>query len=212
MAYDLEEQEQIDSAKAWWNKYGNTILSIVTVLALAFAGFRAYQWYQADQAAKAATLYEAVKTGMAAKDAAKVKEASGQLFSKFAGTAYAQMTALQMAKFYFDQKDLANAKTMLQIAVDKSQDEEFKHTARLRLAGLLLDEKSYDAGLALLSITPPAAYAALYADRRGDLLAASNKPAEAKTAYKAAIDKLEDSSPLKETVRLKYNALGGDAS
>jgi predicted negative regulator of RcsB-dependent stress response len=212
MAYDLEEQEQIDTAKAWWSKYGNTILTIVTVLALAFAGFRAYQWYQADQAAKAATLYEAVKTGIVAKDAAKVKEASAQMFSKFASTAYAQMTALQIAKFYFDQKDLVNAKTMLQFAVDKAQDEEFRHTARLRLAGLLLDEKSYDAGLALLGVTPPAAYVALYADRRGDLLAASNKPAEAKTAYKTAIDTLEDSSPLKETVRLKYNALGGDAS
>jgi predicted negative regulator of RcsB-dependent stress response len=212
MAYDLEEQEQIDAAKAWWNRYGNILLSVVTVLALTFAGYRAYQWYQADQAAKAAGFYDAVKAGIVAKDTAKTKEASGQIFDKFSGTAYAQMTAMQMAKYYVDQKDVAAAKTMLQWAIDKSRDEEFRHTARLRMAGLLLDEKAYDAGLALLSATPPAAYLALYSDRRGDLLAASNKSAEAKAAYKQALDKLEAGSPLKDLVRIKYDALGGDAS
>jgi predicted negative regulator of RcsB-dependent stress response len=25
MAYDLEEQEQLDSIKAWWTKYGNML-------------------------------------------------------------------------------------------------------------------------------------------------------------------------------------------
>jgi predicted negative regulator of RcsB-dependent stress response len=212
MAYDLEEQEQLDAAKAWWNKYGNAILTLVTVVALAFAGYRAYQWYQVDQAAKAASIYEAVKAGIEAKDAAKTKEASGQLINKFSGTAYAQMAALQMAKFHVDQKDPAAAKVMLQWAADKARDEEFRHTARLRLAAVLLDEKAFDAGLTVLSQTPPSAYAALYADRRGDLLAANSKPAEAKAEYKKALDTLSKTSPLREVVQLKYVALGGDPS
>ena len=29
MAYDLEEQEQLAQLKAWWQKYGNPILSAV---------------------------------------------------------------------------------------------------------------------------------------------------------------------------------------
>ncbi len=212
MAYDLEEQEQLDAAKAWWNKYGNAILTLITVVALSFASYRAYLWYQADQSSKAAVIYEAVKAGIAAKDVAKTKEASSQMLEKFGGTVYAQMTAVQMAKFQVDQKDPAAAKAMLQWAIDKSRDEEFRHTARLRLAGMLLDEKAYDAGVTLLNVTPPEAYVALYADRRGDLLAANNKADEAKAAYKQAIDKLDKFSPLREAIKIKYNALGGESS
>ncbi len=28
MAYDLQEQEQLDELKAWWGKYGNLILTV----------------------------------------------------------------------------------------------------------------------------------------------------------------------------------------
>ncbi len=51
----------------------------------------------------------------------------------------------------------------------------------MRLAGVLLDEKAYDQGLALLKDTPPAQFEALFADRRGDLLAAQDKRDDAGT-------------------------------
>ena len=68
------------------------------------------------------------------------------------------------------------AKAQLQWAVDHAKDDEYKQIAKLRLASLLLDEKAYDAGLALLSGTPVDAFKGLVADRRGDLLAAQGKP------------------------------------
>ena len=30
MAYDLEEQEQLANFKAFWNRYGNFLLTVVT--------------------------------------------------------------------------------------------------------------------------------------------------------------------------------------
>jgi predicted negative regulator of RcsB-dependent stress response len=212
MAYNLEEQEQIDALKAWWNKWGNLLLTVVTTVMLAIVAFRAWGWYQTNEASKAAAVYEAFKEHVTKKDLVKAKETSGQLFEKHSATAYGQMAALQMAKLYVDEKDPKSAKTVLEWASTKAKDVEFQHSARLRLAGILLDEKAYEEGLKLLSATPDEHYLALYADRRGDLLFASGKPAEAKTAYKQALDKLEDRSPLKETVKLKYDALGGDAS
>jgi predicted negative regulator of RcsB-dependent stress response len=211
MAYDLEEQEQIDAFKAWWNKWGNLILGGVTIVLLAVAGYRGWQYMQAKEATNAAALYETLKQHIGAKDLTKAKEASGTIFEKHAGTAYAQVAALQMAKLYVDQKDSKGAKTVLEWATTKAKDPEFQHSARLRLAGLLLDEKAYDEGLKVLSVTPPDAYLALYADRKGDLLFAQGKPAEAKASYKQAIDKMDERSPLKEAVKVKYDALGGDA-
>ncbi len=212
MAYDLEEQEQIDAFKAWWNKYGNLLLTVVTLVMLAIVAYRAWGWYQGNEASKAAAVYEAFKVHLSKKDLAKAKETSGELFEKHGSSAYGQMAALQMAKLYVDSKDTKSAKTVLEWASTKAADTEFQQSARLRLAGILLDEKAYDEGLKLLSSTPAEAYVALYADRRGDLLFGAGKPAEAKVAYKQALDKLTDRSPLKESVKIKYDALGGDAS
>ena len=38
MAYDLQEQESLDELKAWWEKWGNLVLSVITVVCLAFVG------------------------------------------------------------------------------------------------------------------------------------------------------------------------------
>ena len=61
MAYDLEEQESLSEIKAWWEKWGTLILTIVTVACLAAAGMRGWQWYQMKQSADAGSLYSLIK-------------------------------------------------------------------------------------------------------------------------------------------------------
>ena len=46
MAYDLQEQDQLDAFKAFWAKYGNLLLTLLTVALLAVAGWRAWGWWQ----------------------------------------------------------------------------------------------------------------------------------------------------------------------
>jgi predicted negative regulator of RcsB-dependent stress response len=48
----------------------------------------------------------------------------------------------------------------------------------------------------------------LYADLRGDILAAQGKHAEARAAYQLALDKSEAGSPYRATIQLKLDALG----
>ena len=92
--------------------------------------------------------------------------------------------------------------------MSNAKDDEYKQLAKLRLAGVLLDEKAYDEALKLLE-NPPAAYAALFADRRGDVLVAQSKVADARTAYKLALDKLDkQDSGMRQFVQFKLDALG----
>ena len=114
MAYDLEEQEQIATLKAWWNQYGNLITWVVTAALLSFAGWSGWKYYQRDQSGKAAMLYEEIVKAGDAKDPAKVARAAEDIKDKFSGTPYAQMGALTAAKSAFDAGDMKAAKTHLQ--------------------------------------------------------------------------------------------------
>jgi predicted negative regulator of RcsB-dependent stress response len=209
MAYDLEEQEQLATLKAWWRQYGN-LLTWVLIIALAgYAAWAGWNTYQRNQSAQAAQLYEELEKAVAAKDNAKVQRAAADMADKFSRTAYAQMGALAAAKSAFDASDLKTAKAQLQWIIDKGRDDEYKAIARIRLAGILLDEKAYDDGLKLLSGDFPVQFAGAVADRRGDILIAQNKIEEARSAYQSALEKTDQRNPGRQLIQLKLDAVGG---
>ena len=188
--YDLEEQEQIDSIKTWWKMYGNLVTGIVVAASLAVIGWQGWNWYQRGQSAQAAAIYGVLEQAVAARDAQKVKAAAGELAEKFGGTSYAALGALVAARQSFDAGDLKTAKAQLTWAADNGKDE-IRDLARLRLAAVLLDEKAYDDALKQVEAASAPAFAARFLELRGDILAAAGKTQEARSAYKAALDKGE---------------------
>jgi predicted negative regulator of RcsB-dependent stress response len=211
MAYDLEEQEQLATLKSWWKQYGNLVTWLLIIALAAYAGWTGWSTYQRNQSAQAAQLYEELQKGVAAKDNAKVQRAATDMEDKFSRTAYAEMGALAAAKVAFDANDLKAAKAQLQWVIDKGRDDEYKAIARIRLAGIMLDEKAYDEGLKLLSSEFPAQFAGSVADRKGDILAAQNKIEEARAAYQLALEKTDQKSPGRQLIQLKLDAIGGPA-
>jgi predicted negative regulator of RcsB-dependent stress response len=98
----------------------------------------------------------------------------------------------------------------LQWVIEHSPSEEYRELARLRLANVLLDEKAYDEALKLLEAKPLDAYAAQVAALRGDLLLAKNQRAEAKEAYRLALEKAgSQGGVFRESIQLRLDALGG---
>jgi predicted negative regulator of RcsB-dependent stress response len=209
MAYDLEEQEQIETLKSWWKQYGNLVTWLLIAALGAYAAWSGWNYYQRSQAAQAGQLYDEISRAVAAKDTARVLRGATDMREKFSRTAYAEMAALTAAKAAFDANDLNGAKAQLQWVVDNGRDEEYRALARIRLAGVLLDEKAYDEGLKVLSADVPVAFAGALADRRGDLLMAQNKVAEARAAYQEALQKSDAKSPGRQLIQLKLDAIGG---
>src|SRR5438067_328090 len=150
MAYDLEEQEQLATVKAWWNQYGNLTTWLLTIALAAYAAWSGWNYYQRSQATQASQLYEELQKAVVAKDNAKVQRAAGDMEEKFSRAAYAQMSALTAAKAAFDANDLKTAKAQLQWVINNGLDDEYKAIAKIRLAGILLDEKAYEEGLKVL--------------------------------------------------------------
>ena len=208
MAYDLEEQEQIDTLKAFWQKYGNLITWVLIVCLAGYAGYNFWTQHQRSQASEASALYDELAKPLAAKDNVKVQRIAGDIESKYGSSIYAPMAALAAAKGAFEANDVKAAKAQLQWVIDHG-NAEYKSVARLRLSGLLLDEKAYDQALALLNADILPQFAGAAADRKGDILVAQNKLAEARKAYEAALAAMDDKNPGRQLVQLKLEAIGG---
>ncbi len=208
MAYDLEEQEQIANFKAFWARFGNIIYAVLIIALGSYAAYNFWNSHKRSQAVEASALYDELQASLTANDNAKAQRVAADIQKKYEGTVYAQMAALGAAKTAFEANDLKTAKTQLQWVVDNGNDE-YKAIARLRLAGVLLDEKSYDAALKLLNDKFPEQFAAEASDRKGDVLVAQNKIAEARQAYVAALAAMHKDNPGRQLVQLKLEAIGG---
>ena len=210
MALDLEEQEQVEELKAWWKQHGGMITAVVVAVAVGFAGWQGWRWYQASQSAHASALYETVTKAVQANDAKALRDAAGTLVESYPRTLYSSMGALVAARYYFDRNDLKSAKAQLAWVTERAPTQDFKDLARLRLAAVLLDEKAYDEALKTLDSKTSAAYEAQYAALRGDVLVGKNQVQPAKDAYKLALEKADGAdSAFTESVRMRLDALGG---
>jgi predicted negative regulator of RcsB-dependent stress response len=207
-ALDLQEQEQLDQIKAFWKQHGNLITWLITAVLLAYAGYNGWTWYQRDQAAKAAAMFDELDKAAAAGDAAKAGRVFNDLKERYAGTAMAEQGALVAASAQHRQGQADAARATLGWAAEHARQDEYRAIASLRLAGLLLDAKQGDAALKQLDTIKLPTFAALVADRRGDVLLAQGKKDEARAAYQAAYKAFDERIDYRRLVEAKLTALG----
>jgi predicted negative regulator of RcsB-dependent stress response len=208
MAYDLQEQEQLDELKDWWKDHGRVVILGIALGVLVIAGFQGWRYYRHSQSLAAVALYEQLDQAERAGDRKKVRDIAGEIVAKYRSTPYAAFAALSTARASFEGGDLAEAKSQLAWVVEHTRRDEIRDIARLRLAGVLLDEKNYAEALKLVETKPGESMSGLYADLRGDILLAQGNSADARNAYQQALDRSEAGSPYRATLQLKLDALG----
>ena len=205
---DLEEQEQLDELKHFWSKYGNLISGVLIVVMLALAGWNGYNYWQRSQAAQAAAMYDEMGKSVAGGDVAKAERTFNDMKDRYARASYTQQAGLALAKMAADAGKADVAKVALQWVADKSGDEGYAAIASLRLANIYLDAKQYPEALKALDAAKGDAFAALAADRRGDVLLLQGQRDAAKAAYLTAFKAFDERSEYRRLVRVKLNALG----
>lgn len=205
---DLQEQEQLDQLKAFWNQYGNLITWVLILALGGFAGWNGWKWYQRDQGVKAAALFDALERSAQGKELDKIASRFADLRDKYGRTAQAAQGALLTARVQADGGQAEAARATLAWAAESAGDEALRAVARLRLAGLLLDAKQYDEALKQLDAATVPGLTPLVADRRGDVLAAQGKPAEARAAWEQAYRELAERLEYRRLVEAKLTAIG----
>lgn len=208
MAYDLEEQESLSEIKAWWEKWGTLILTIVTVACLAAAGMRGWQWYQMKQSADAGSLYSLMTQANNNKDQQRVQNIALKLQEDYAGTAFAGMGALLAAYTAEQHNKASEAIKDLQWVIDSKDYPELQTVAAVRLAGIYIDQGSFEQALNLLnSIKNPDAEKALVEDRKGDAYIAMGNKEKAKECWTEALRACTTTNPLAKIIEIKLQAL-----
>lgn len=207
---DLEEQEQLDELKHFWKQYGNLITWALIAVLSAFAAWNGYQYWQRSQAAQASVMYDEMDRAVKAGDTARIERALADMKERFGRTTYAQQAGLLAAQAHYDKGNVDAARAALNWVAEKASDPGYQAVAKLRLAGILLEKKSYDEALQQLSGSFSKDFAALAADRRGDVFLAQGKKTEAKAEYEKAYKAFEERTEYRRLVEFKLNALGVD--
>lgn len=205
---DLQEQEQLDAIKSFWKTYGNLITWALVAALAVYAGLNGWKWYQRDQSAKAAAMFGELDQAVQAGDTQRSGQIFNDLKERYPRTVYAEQGGLLAARVQFDRGQTDAAKASLTWVAEHAGEDEYKTVAHLRLAGLLLQAKDYDAALKQLDAAKAPTFQALVADRRGDVLLAQGKPAEAVAAYQAAWKAMDDKVEYRRLIDAKLTALG----
>ena len=205
---DLEEQEQLDQLKHFWNTWGTLISSVLIVVAGSLAAWNGYQYWQNRQAGQAAALFDAVDVAARSGDQARMAQAFGDLKAKYGGTTQAAQAGLMLAKTSVESGNADAAKEALNWVAEHAGDEGLKTLAKLRLASVLMDQKNYDEALKQLSGTVPVEFEAVFADRKGDIFVSQDKRAEAIAEYTKAYKTLEEGLEYRRLIEIKLGALG----
>lgn len=205
--YDLEEQEKIDGLKSWWEVYGTLAIIIVATFIVGIFGTQAWKYYQKQQTDQAVESFISLQGIEESGNSEKIRDAASLLMEGFPGSGYASRAALISARASIDAKDIKNARNQLQWVLVNSEETELKDITRLRLAGLLLDEKKHDEALKLLESKHNEHFDSLYGDLKGDIYADKGNITEARVAYKMAMSKIDKKETRYKIIQMKLDAL-----
>lgn len=207
---DLQEQEQLEELKHFWKKYGNLITWVLLIVFGALAAWNVYNYWQRSQAAKASVLYDSVESAAESGDLTLLARSFDDMKSRFGRTTYADQSGLLVAKTLDAKGNVEGAKAALAWVAAHASDDGYQAIARLRLAAVLMELKSYDEARKDLEGSFPAQFAPLVADRLGDIDVLQGKKADAIVQYRKAYQGLDPQLQYRRMVEVKLNALGVD--
>ncbi|MFT7228423.1 MAG: putative negative regulator of RcsB-dependent stress response [Methylophilaceae bacterium] len=207
MALDLDDQEQLDEFKAWWDQYGKLTVNLVLLALITYASWQGYQYFQHKKAVEASEVYQTLGL-LDPSESDTIKDAANKLMTDYVATPYAGRAAVLQARSEFLAGETDESKAKLEWAIANAQETSVKAIASLQLARILLDNKDYAGAEKILSADVDPGYDGLKNDLQGDILLAQGKVDEAKKLYASALNNLEPDGRLYLFTKQKLESLG----
>ncbi|GMQ90605.1 MAG: tetratricopeptide repeat protein [Gammaproteobacteria bacterium] len=210
MSETYTEDQEVEKLKSWWKTYGNALLLGVALGVAILFGNKYWTAQKARRAEAASAVYDQLVTNFGKKAFDNVRQSGATLIDEYAGTPYAGLAAMILARVEFDEGKPEDARRQLQWVVDNATDEGARHAARLRLARLLINDNELDKTRALIEVEDIAGFEADYYELRGDIEAAMGNKSKARAEYEKARERLGDFSSYRVVLNMKIDDLGPD--
>lgn len=201
--------DQLATLKTWWKQYGMSLIAGLVLGAIVLVGVNYWRQYRMQQSETASRLYEILLQDFQRGKPEAIAASARQLIDGFESTPYAGKAALLLARNRFDVGDTAGARQQLEWASRNARETAVQHSARLRLARLLMDQGDVDGALALTTkVRDTDGFVSQYEELKGDLLLAKGDRDSARRAYQAALDALPRTSGYGRLLSMKRDNLG----
>lgn len=183
----MTEEEQLETIKKWWKKYGNLITVFLSVVLICVAGYRYLNWHQDKVKQQASIAYENMMGALSNHDIKSVRSFATELTKDYSSTVYADIARLTLAKVYVDKNKLADAQNELQQVVENGHMPALKQIAKIRIARIMAASKDYTKALDELSSIEDKTYLPVINELKGDIYDATGQYQNALNSYRSAI-------------------------
>lgn len=210
MVEDYSDREQEEAVRNWLRENWRWMLGGIALGVVLLVGYKYWESYRDQRAAKAAVLAEDVRKAIDANDADKATKLVSDLARQYGSTPYTQEARLQLAKLQVVAGKYDEAAVLLSAVAKDSKDDELRQVAQLRHARILVQLGKHDQALALLDPEDGGEFASAMQEVRGDALLAKGDQEGARAAYAAAL-KGSEIAVDRQLVELKLQDAGGTA-
>lgn len=184
---DLSDNEREEQLRRWW---ADNWLWIVGGIALGLgllAGWQYWQKSRLQSAEQDEAAYLAVLDSLSQNQQDAAIKKADELRGLHPKSPYADQSDLALARSLVDARKYDDAARRLRAVADGSRDPELRLVATSRLARVLSEQGKHDEALGLLDVGKAGAFAPLFHEVRGDVLAAKGDAEGARQAYEAAL-------------------------
>jgi predicted negative regulator of RcsB-dependent stress response len=182
----LNEKEQWERVLQWVREQGPWVLVSVAVVGMGYWGWNAWKRHDEQRYENASTRFGQVIDDFGHNNLDGGLKLADALIKEFPATAYADQANLAAARIQVERGNLDQAAVRLTQVMTSSKDPELALVSRLRLARVQLALGKADDALKTLSAVEPGAFAARFAQARGDILMTKGDRAGALKEYQSA--------------------------
>jgi predicted negative regulator of RcsB-dependent stress response len=182
----LNEKEQWERVVQWVREQGPWVIAAVAVVAAGYWGWHGWQRHVEQRYVDAATRFTQLLDTFDRNNVDGGLKLADDLIKNYASTGYADQANLIAAAIQVEHRNLDPAAARLRQVLQSTKDPELALIARLRLARVQLALNKPDEALKTLNAVDPGAFAARYAQVRGDILMAKGDREGALKEYRTA--------------------------
>lgn len=207
MSVYMTEDEQLESIKKWWQRNGNVVVVIFSVLLMTMAGYRYMNWHNNKITQQASIAYENMMVAFSNHDNKSVRSYANQLIKDYSHSVYADVAHMTLAKLFISKDKLDLAQNELQTVASNSKMPALKQIAKIRIARIMAANKSYEPALNELTKVDDNAYLPVINELKGDIYSARGQYKEAISSYRLAIDEVKTNGMGNLFLEMKSNEL-----